>query len=84
MPVRTVPGDAAVTGVAMLAGLGAGVYRDPAEAVERCVRLGAAGRAGSGDAARLTRTPYERLPGAGSIGRDRRVRSVVNAASTGG
>ncbi len=37
IPVRTVPGDAAVTGVAMLAGLGAGVYRDPAEAIRRCV-----------------------------------------------
>ncbi len=39
IPVRTVPGDAAVTGVAMLAGLGANVYRDPAEAIARCVRL---------------------------------------------
>jgi xylulokinase len=39
IPVLTVPGDAAVTGVAMLAGLGAGVYRDPAEAIARCVRL---------------------------------------------
>jgi len=39
LPVRTVPGDAAVTGVAMLAGLGAGVYRDAAEAVARCVLL---------------------------------------------
>ncbi|MEA2608071.1 MAG: xylulokinase [Chloroflexota bacterium] len=39
IPVRTLPGDAAVSGVAMLAGLGAGVYRDPAEAIERCVRL---------------------------------------------
>ena len=39
IPVRTIPGDAAVTGVAMLAGLGAGVYRDPAEAIARCVRL---------------------------------------------
>ncbi len=39
IPVLTVPGDAAVTGVAMLAGLGAGVYRDPDEAIERCVRL---------------------------------------------
>ena len=39
IPVRTVPGDAAVTGVAMLAGLGAGLYRDPAEAIARCVRL---------------------------------------------
>ena len=38
IPVRVVPGDAAVTGVAMLAGLGAGTYRDPAEAIERCVR----------------------------------------------
>lgn len=38
IPVVTVPGDAAVTGVAMLAGLGAGIYRDVAEAIERCVR----------------------------------------------
>jgi sugar (pentulose or hexulose) kinase len=38
LPVRTIPGDAAVTGVAMLAGLGAGVYRDVADAVSRCVR----------------------------------------------
>ncbi len=36
--VRTYAGDAATTGVAMLAGLGAGVYRDPAEAIARCVR----------------------------------------------
>ena len=28
LPVRTIPGDAAVTGVAMLAGIGAGLYRD--------------------------------------------------------
>lgn len=39
VPVRRVPGDAATTGVAMLAGLGAGAYRDPAEAIERCVHL---------------------------------------------
>lgn len=38
IPVRTVPGDAAVTGVAMLAGLGVGIYRDPAEAIARCSR----------------------------------------------
>ncbi|TMG21645.1 MAG: hypothetical protein E6H96_13295 [Chloroflexi bacterium] len=38
VPVSTVPGDAAVTGVAMLAGIGAGVYRDAAEAIARCVR----------------------------------------------
>jgi xylulokinase len=37
LPVRTIPGDAAVTGVAMLAGLGVGLYRDIAEAVARCV-----------------------------------------------
>ena len=36
--VRTIPGDAATAGVAMLAGLGAGLYRDPADAVARCVR----------------------------------------------
>ena len=39
IPVRTVPGDATVTGVAMLAGLGADVYADPAEAIARCVRM---------------------------------------------
>ena len=40
LPVTTMPGDAAVSGVAMLAGLGAGAYRHPAEAIERCVRPG--------------------------------------------
>jgi sugar (pentulose or hexulose) kinase len=39
IPVRTVPGDAAATGAAMLAGLGSGIYRDTAEAVDRCVRM---------------------------------------------
>jgi len=39
VPVVTVPGDAAVGGVAMLAGLGAGIYRDAADAIRRCVRL---------------------------------------------
>jgi xylulokinase len=39
VPVVTVPGDAAVTGVAMLAGLGAGIYRDVDDAIARCVRL---------------------------------------------
>jgi|PersoiStandDraft_1058852.scaffolds.fasta_scaffold02293_3 xylulokinase len=38
LPVRPIPGDAAATGVAMLAGLGAGVYRDVDEAIARCVR----------------------------------------------
>jgi xylulokinase len=37
LPVRAVPGDAAVTGVAMLAGLGAGVYRSVDEVIARCV-----------------------------------------------
>jgi xylulokinase len=37
LPLRTIPGDAATGGVAMLAGLGAGVYRDVDEAIERCV-----------------------------------------------
>ena len=40
LPVRTIPGDAAVTGVAMLAGIGIGAYRDVDEAVDRCVRPG--------------------------------------------
>ena len=38
VPVTVVPGDAAVTGVAMLAGIGVGVYRDVDEAIARCVR----------------------------------------------
>ncbi|MGD0019137.1 MAG: FGGY family carbohydrate kinase [Candidatus Limnocylindrales bacterium] len=38
LPVRPIPGDAATTGVAMLAGLGAGVYRNLDEAIARCVR----------------------------------------------
>jgi xylulokinase len=37
LPVVSIPGDAAVTGVAMLAGLGAGIYRDAEDAVRRCV-----------------------------------------------
>lgn len=40
--VRALPGDAAAAGVAMLAGLGAGTYRDAAEAISRCVRPGTA------------------------------------------
>jgi xylulokinase len=36
--VRTYPGDAAASGVAMLAGLGAGVYRNSTDAIDRCVR----------------------------------------------
>jgi xylulokinase len=39
LPVRAIPGDAAVTGVAMLAGIGVGVYRDAEDAIRRCVRL---------------------------------------------
>jgi sugar (pentulose or hexulose) kinase len=39
VPVVTVPGDAAVAGVAMLAGLGAGIYPDVDDAIQRCVRL---------------------------------------------
>jgi sugar (pentulose or hexulose) kinase len=35
--VRTIPGDAAVTGVAMLAGIGAGIYRDLEAAIAACV-----------------------------------------------
>ena len=42
LPVRPIPGDAATPGVAMLAGLGAGVYRDLDEAIARCVRPGPA------------------------------------------
>ena len=41
LPVTVVPGDAAVTGVAMLAGLGTGVYGSVDEAIRRCVRPGA-------------------------------------------
>ena len=38
VPVVPVPGDAAVGGVAMLAGLGAGQYDDVDDAIRRCVR----------------------------------------------
>jgi xylulokinase len=38
LPVRTVAGDAAVTGVAMLAGIGVGVYGSVDDAISRCVR----------------------------------------------
>ncbi len=37
LPVSTIVGDAAVTGVAMLAGLGAGVYAGVEDAIARCV-----------------------------------------------
>ena len=40
VPVVPVPGDAAVGGVAMLAGLGAGQYDDVEDAIRRCVRPG--------------------------------------------
>lgn len=39
VPVVRVPGDATTTGIAMLAGLGAGVYQDVPEAIDRCVHL---------------------------------------------
>ena len=39
VPVVPVPGDAAVGGVAMLAGLGAGLYDDVEDAIRRCVNL---------------------------------------------
>lgn len=39
VPVVPVPGDAAVGGVAMLAGLGAGLYDDVQDAISRCVHL---------------------------------------------
>jgi xylulokinase len=42
VPVLTIPGDAAATGVAMLAGLGAGVFRDVDDAIARCVHPDAA------------------------------------------
>ncbi len=38
LPVRPIAGDAAALGVAMLAGIGAGIYSDAGEAIERCVR----------------------------------------------
>ncbi len=40
IPVVSVPGDAATTGIAMLAGIGAGVYPTVQAAIERCVHLG--------------------------------------------
>ena len=38
LPVTTVPGDGAVTGVAMLAGLGVRIYGSSKDAISRCVR----------------------------------------------
>jgi xylulokinase len=38
IPVVHVAGDSTIAGAAMLAGLGAGVYRDPAEATAACYR----------------------------------------------
>jgi len=40
LPVTVIPGDAAVTGVAMLTGIGTGLYRDAQDAVARCVDAG--------------------------------------------
>ena len=40
LPVTTVPGDAAVTGVAMLTGLGVAIYGSTDDAIRRCVRPG--------------------------------------------
>ena len=42
IPVVRIPGDAAGTGVAMLAGIGAGVFRDAAEAIVRRTAKGGA------------------------------------------
>lgn len=53
VPVTTVPGDAAVTGVAMLAGLGADVYGSVDDAIARCVHLD-----GSIDPDRRVRAAY--------------------------
>lgn len=39
VPVVRVPGDAATTGIAMLAGIGTGVYPTVEAAIERCVHL---------------------------------------------
>ena len=38
VPVIPIPGDAAVGGVAMLAGIGAGIHADANDAIRRCVR----------------------------------------------
>jgi sugar (pentulose or hexulose) kinase len=40
LPVTIIPGDATATGVAMLAGLGAGAFRDLGDAIARCVHPG--------------------------------------------
>ena len=68
IPVRTVPGDAAVSGVAMLAGLGAGIYRDRCRG-HRAVRPArTADRAGSGGPRRVCRRA-RRVSCAGGFGR---------------
>jgi xylulokinase len=40
IPVTVIPGDAAATGVAMLAGIGVGAFRDVEDAIVRCVHYG--------------------------------------------
>jgi xylulokinase len=42
VPIRPAPTDATARGVAMLAGIGSGLYPDPQSAVDRAVRLGPA------------------------------------------
>ena len=42
VPVATIPGDAAVGGVAMLAGLGAGIYASVDDAIRSAVHVGSA------------------------------------------
>ena len=86
MPVVTVPGDAAVGGVAMLAGLGAGIYARPSRTPSRsCVRLAPAARARTP----ATRAQYDErfaawreLAAAAVVRRERLSRCASSWAST--
>ena len=84
VPVVPVPGDAAVGGVAMLAGLGAGQYVDVDDAIRRCVRPRFADRARPSDPPplrRALRRHGESWPRLASSGR-RPDRCACSSAST--
>jgi sugar (pentulose or hexulose) kinase len=73
IPVVTIPGDAAVGGVAMLAGLGASLYRSATDAIEAAVRLGSTTEpdAAAHDGYAAQYRAWLDLKGAGEVRRER-------------
>ena len=70
--VSAIAGDAAGTGTAMLAGIGAGVYRDVAEATARCVHVAERREPGTANSAiyRTIAPRYRELAGSALVRRD--------------